>query len=112
MSQRPTAQLDQVSTLWSRHETYNSGEMCKSLTVLPFPCRYAKTSDEKELKRLTDIRTQIKDKENVFFDMEAYLPKKNGSVILFYFNNSSLTASFISQNYLILYVFISPLDCT
>lgn len=24
---------------------------------------------------------QIKDKENVFFDMEAYLPKKNGRVL-------------------------------
>lgn len=27
------------------------------------------------------MKTQIKDKENVFFDMEAYLPKKNGSVL-------------------------------
>ena len=42
------------------------------------PYRCAQTCDEKELKLMTDIKTQIKDKEHVFFDMEAYLPKKNG----------------------------------
>ncbi|KAI4816648.1 hypothetical protein KUCAC02_008964 [Chaenocephalus aceratus] len=38
----------------------------------------SKTCDEQELKLIADMKTQIKDKENVFFDMEAYLPKKNG----------------------------------
>uniref|UniRef100_A0A665W763 Transmembrane protein 120B n=1 Tax=Echeneis naucrates TaxID=173247 RepID=A0A665W763_ECHNA len=49
--------------------------------------RCAQSCDEKELELITDIRMQIKDKENVFFDMEAYLPKKNGSLI---FSLSSL----------------------
>lgn len=35
---------------------------------------------EKELELMRDIKTQIKEKENVFFDMEAYLPKRNGWV--------------------------------
>lgn len=54
-----------------------------SFLFLPFcfPYRCAQTCDEKELKLITDIKTQIKDKENVFFDMEAYLPKKNGRVL-------------------------------
>lgn len=46
------------------------------------PClcfhRCAQTCDEKELQLLTHIKTQIKEREHVFFDMEAYLPKKNG----------------------------------
>lgn len=55
-----------------------------SFLILPFCFRYrcAQTCDEKELKLITDIKTQIKDKENVFFDMEAYLPKKNGWELL------------------------------
>lgn len=47
--------------------------------TLPFLYRGAKTCDEKDLELITDIRTQIKEKENFFFDMEAYLPKRNGS---------------------------------
>lgn len=31
---------------------------------------------------ITDIKSQIKEKASVFFDMEAYLPKRNGSVLL------------------------------
>lgn len=50
------------------------------MNILSFCNRSAQASDEKELKLLTDIKTQIKEKENVFFDMEAYLPKRNGSV--------------------------------
>lgn len=52
------------------------------MIVLSFLHRCSKACDEKELKLITDIRTQIKDKQNVFFDMEAYLPKRNGSVLL------------------------------
>lgn len=40
--------------------------------------RCALTSDEKQSEELKDIQAQIKEKQNVFFDMEAYLPKKNG----------------------------------
>lgn len=47
---------------------------------VPSP-RCAQACDEKDLELLTDIKSQIKEKENVFFDMEAYLPKKNGSVL-------------------------------
>uniref|UniRef100_A0AAQ4QLU7 Transmembrane protein 120B n=1 Tax=Gasterosteus aculeatus aculeatus TaxID=481459 RepID=A0AAQ4QLU7_GASAC len=43
----------------------------------------SKTCDEKELEVITDIKSQIKEKASVFFDMEAYLPKRNGSVLLF-----------------------------
>lgn len=40
--------------------------------------RCALTSDEKQSEELKDIEVQIKEKQHVFFDMEAYLPKKNG----------------------------------
>ena len=47
--------------------------------VIPlFLHRSIQKCDEKELEVLKDIKIQIKEKENVFFDMEAYLPKKNG----------------------------------
>uniref|UniRef100_A0A3Q4GB46 Transmembrane protein 120B n=1 Tax=Neolamprologus brichardi TaxID=32507 RepID=A0A3Q4GB46_NEOBR len=51
----------------------------------------AQTCDEKELKLITDIKTQIKDKENVFFDMEAYLPKKNGLYLNLVLGNVNVT---------------------
>uniref|UniRef100_H2TK23 Transmembrane protein 120B n=1 Tax=Takifugu rubripes TaxID=31033 RepID=H2TK23_TAKRU len=42
----------------------------------------AQTCDEVASTLMGDLKTQIKEKENVFFDMEAYLPKKNGSTLL------------------------------
>uniref|UniRef100_A0A7N8YDZ6 Transmembrane protein 120B n=1 Tax=Mastacembelus armatus TaxID=205130 RepID=A0A7N8YDZ6_9TELE len=45
----------------------------------------------KEVKLITDIKTQIKDKENVFFDMEAYLPKKNGLYLNLVLGNVNVT---------------------
>uniref|UniRef100_A0AAY5KET1 Transmembrane protein 120B n=1 Tax=Esox lucius TaxID=8010 RepID=A0AAY5KET1_ESOLU len=42
-----------------------------------------KTSNEKEIELINDIQMQMKEKENVFFDMEAYLPKKNGLVFAY-----------------------------
>ncbi|XP_019937457.2 transmembrane protein 120B [Paralichthys olivaceus] len=50
-----------------------------------------KTCDEKDLKLITDIKTQIKDKENVFFDMEAYLPKRNGLYLNLVLGNVNVT---------------------
>uniref|UniRef100_A0A8C1KGT7 Transmembrane protein 120B n=1 Tax=Cyprinus carpio TaxID=7962 RepID=A0A8C1KGT7_CYPCA len=37
-----------------------------------------KTCNEKETEVINDLKVQIKEKQNVFFDMESYLPKKNG----------------------------------
>ncbi|XP_051540524.1 transmembrane protein 120B isoform X2 [Myxocyprinus asiaticus] len=37
-----------------------------------------KTCNEKESEVVNDLQVQIKERQNVFFDMEAYLPKKNG----------------------------------
>lgn len=61
--------------------------------------RSAQACDEVELNLIGDLKTQIKDKENVFFDMEAYLPKKNGCVNIFTpkaqcLNPAKLTFSF------------------
>lgn len=50
------------------------------IIVLPFAQRCVQSCEEKELELMRDIKTQIKEKENVFFDMEAYLPKRNGWV--------------------------------
>ncbi|KAM8743194.1 transmembrane protein 120B isoform 3-T3 [Acanthopagrus schlegelii] len=51
----------------------------------------AQSCDEKELELITDIKTQIKDKENVFFDMEAYLPKRNGLYLNLVLGNVNVT---------------------
>uniref|UniRef100_A0A8C5HGF9 Transmembrane protein 120B n=1 Tax=Gouania willdenowi TaxID=441366 RepID=A0A8C5HGF9_GOUWI len=51
----------------------------------------AQSCDEKELKVISDIKTQIKDKENVFFDMEAYLPKRNGLYLNLVLGNVNVT---------------------
>ncbi|XP_029024179.1 transmembrane protein 120B [Betta splendens] len=53
--------------------------------------RCAKACDDKDIKLITDIKTQIKDKENVFFDMEAYLPKKNGLYLNLVLGNVNVT---------------------
>uniref|UniRef100_A0A673MCD2 Transmembrane protein 120B n=1 Tax=Sinocyclocheilus rhinocerous TaxID=307959 RepID=A0A673MCD2_9TELE len=37
-----------------------------------------KTCNEKETEVINDLKVQIKERQNVFFDMESYLPKKNG----------------------------------
>uniref|UniRef100_A0A674CAQ1 Transmembrane protein 120B n=1 Tax=Salmo trutta TaxID=8032 RepID=A0A674CAQ1_SALTR len=54
-------------------------------------CKCTKTSDEKETELIKDIQMQIKDKENFFFDMEAYLPKKNGLYLSLVLGNVNVT---------------------
>ncbi|XP_061590190.1 transmembrane protein 120B [Cololabis saira] len=51
----------------------------------------ARACDEKELELISGIKTQIKDKENIFFDMEAYLPKKNGLYLSLVLGNVNVT---------------------
>uniref|UniRef100_A0A4W5QH07 Transmembrane protein 120B n=1 Tax=Hucho hucho TaxID=62062 RepID=A0A4W5QH07_9TELE len=62
----------------------------KDLRVL-FSYRCTKTSDEKEMELIKDIQMQIKDKEHFFFDMEAYLPKKNGLYLNLVLGNVNVT---------------------
>uniref|UniRef100_A0A4W5Q6S5 Transmembrane protein 120B n=1 Tax=Hucho hucho TaxID=62062 RepID=A0A4W5Q6S5_9TELE len=47
--------------------------------------------DEKEMELIKDIQMQIKDKEHFFFDMEAYLPKKNGLYLNLVLGNVNVT---------------------
>ncbi|KAG2470962.1 T120B protein, partial [Polypterus senegalus] len=56
-------------------------------------CKRTKNADELEIIR--NIECQIKERKNVFFDMEAYLPKKNGPDGLMYqmFRNQFLAFS-------------------
>ncbi|XP_062410074.1 transmembrane protein 120B isoform X2 [Sardina pilchardus] len=51
----------------------------------------ALTSDEKQSEQLKDIEGQIKEKQHVFFDMEAYLPKKNGLYLNLVLGNVNVT---------------------
>ncbi|XP_073169590.1 transmembrane protein 120B isoform X3 [Lepidochelys kempii] len=39
-------------------------------------CKHKSSPEESDL--IQQINTQIKDRQNIFFDMEAYLPKRNG----------------------------------
>ncbi|KAM9793436.1 transmembrane protein 120B isoform 3-T3 [Syngnathus typhle] len=47
--------------------------------------------DDKQTQVIADIQCQIKEKENVFFDMEAYLPKKNGLYLNLVLGNVNVT---------------------
>ncbi|XP_057675853.1 transmembrane protein 120B [Corythoichthys intestinalis] len=51
----------------------------------------ARECDEKQMPAVADIQSQIKEKENVFFDMEAYLPKKNGLYLNLVLGNVNVT---------------------
>ncbi|XP_037402829.1 transmembrane protein 120B isoform X2 [Pygocentrus nattereri] len=51
----------------------------------------AKTCDETDSAVINDLQAQIKEKQNVFFDMEAYLPKKNGLYLNLVLGNVNVT---------------------
>ncbi|KAK3522119.1 hypothetical protein QTP70_025257 [Hemibagrus guttatus] len=51
----------------------------------------AKTCDDKESLAINHLQAQIKEKQNVFFDMEAYLPKKNGLYLNLVLGNVNVT---------------------
>lgn len=80
VSERPALQLDQVSFLSFLFSLLNGNFGVKVVVVPSSVHRSAQTCDDLELNLIGDLKTQIKEKENVFFDMEAYLPKRNGSV--------------------------------
>lgn len=44
-------------------------------------CRCKPRASPEEFALIQEISTQIKERQNAFFDMEAYLPKKNGCVL-------------------------------
>lgn len=44
-------------------------------------CRCKAGASPEEFALIQEISTQIKERQNAFFDMEAYLPKKNGYVL-------------------------------
>uniref|UniRef100_A0A8D2Q700 Transmembrane protein 120B n=1 Tax=Varanus komodoensis TaxID=61221 RepID=A0A8D2Q700_VARKO len=44
-----------------------------------------------ELELIQQIKSQIKERQNVFFDMEAYLPKKNGLYLNLVLGNVNVT---------------------
>ncbi|XP_051777318.1 transmembrane protein 120B isoform X2 [Erpetoichthys calabaricus] len=52
-------------------------------------CKRTKNADELEIIR--NIECQIKERKNVFFDMEAYLPKKNGLYLNLVLGNVNVT---------------------
>uniref|UniRef100_A0A8D0CGP2 Transmembrane protein 120B n=1 Tax=Scleropages formosus TaxID=113540 RepID=A0A8D0CGP2_SCLFO len=51
----------------------------------------AKTSGPKEAEQIHAIQAQIKERQNVFFDMEAYLPKRNGLYLNLVLGNVNVT---------------------
>lgn len=80
--ERPALQLEQVSFLRFLFSLLN-GKTVDAIHVIKLVVpssvhRSAHTCDDGESDLIGDLKTQIKEKENVFFDMEAYLPKRNG----------------------------------
>lgn len=69
--------------------------------------RSAQTCDEVELNIIGDLKTQIKDKENVFFDMEAYLPKKNGCVQFFTTKGQCLNPAKLTFSFYVLRLYLN-----
>ncbi|XP_035391531.1 transmembrane protein 120B isoform X1 [Electrophorus electricus] len=53
--------------------------------------RYGKACDEQDSWMINHLQSQIKEKQNVFFDMEAYLPKKNGLYLNLVLGNVNVT---------------------
>uniref|UniRef100_A0A8B9LH32 Transmembrane protein 120B n=1 Tax=Astyanax mexicanus TaxID=7994 RepID=A0A8B9LH32_ASTMX len=51
--------------------------------------KYACDADQSEV--IADLQTQIKEKQNVFFDMESYLPKRNGLYLNLVLGNVNVT---------------------
>ncbi|ROL54127.1 Transmembrane protein 120B [Anabarilius grahami] len=50
-----------------------------------------KSCNEKETEVINDLQVQIKERQNVFFDMESYLPKKNGLYLNLVLGNVNVT---------------------
>lgn len=51
------------------------------LHVLPFRCKknhQTKDLSTEEMSAIKDMQDSIKERPDIFFDMEAFLPKKNG----------------------------------
>uniref|UniRef100_A0A8B9RL15 Transmembrane protein 120B n=1 Tax=Astyanax mexicanus TaxID=7994 RepID=A0A8B9RL15_ASTMX len=51
----------------------------------------AKACDADQSEVIADLQTQIKEKQNVFFDMESYLPKRNGLYLNLVLGNVNVT---------------------
>ncbi|XP_053130911.1 ion channel TACAN isoform X2 [Hemicordylus capensis] len=60
----------------------------KELSVALVDCKACVSSEEDSLQ---DIESLIKDRQNVFFEMEAYLPKKNGLYLSLVLGNVNVT---------------------
>ncbi|KAK6476463.1 transmembrane protein 120B-like isoform X1 [Huso huso] len=69
----------------SKHKK-NLGEINYSLRRCK---KEACTAEEREL--IQSVQTQMKERQNVFFDMEAYLPKKNGLYLNLVLGNVNVT---------------------
>ncbi|XP_048874939.1 transmembrane protein 120B [Brienomyrus brachyistius] len=83
--------LDELTNLQSLCSNSVSKQR-KSLRELEYNLRRClKTSDPKESEQIKAIQTQIKEKRHVFFDMEAYLPKKNGLYLNLVLGNVNVT---------------------
>ncbi|XP_041078498.1 transmembrane protein 120B-like [Polyodon spathula] len=65
----------------------------KNLGEIKYSLRRCKkelcTAEEREL--IQSVHTQMKERQNVFFDMEAYLPKKNGLYLNLVLGNVNVT---------------------
>uniref|UniRef100_A0A8C4ZAU7 Transmembrane protein 120B n=1 Tax=Gadus morhua TaxID=8049 RepID=A0A8C4ZAU7_GADMO len=82
-----------LEELTSLQSTCSSGisKQRKSLKDIRHSLNNIPKCDEKELEVLKDIKIQIIEKENVFFEMESYLPKKNGLYLSLVLGNVNVT---------------------
>ncbi|KAM3869648.1 transmembrane protein 120A-A-like [Diretmus argenteus] len=63
----------------------------RELTVLLEECKKCKTESPEEINAIDEIQDTIKDRQDVFFDMEAFLPKKNGLYLTLVLGNVNVT---------------------
>uniref|UniRef100_W5LN43 Transmembrane protein 120B n=1 Tax=Astyanax mexicanus TaxID=7994 RepID=W5LN43_ASTMX len=84
--------------LQETHKVYR--QKLEELTSLQAICSSSICKQRKGLKELrktlhkyviADLQTQIKEKQNVFFDMESYLPKRNGLYLNLVLGNVNVT---------------------
>uniref|UniRef100_A0A8C1KHG6 Transmembrane protein 120B n=1 Tax=Cyprinus carpio TaxID=7962 RepID=A0A8C1KHG6_CYPCA len=87
---------EEYQQLQETHKVYR--QKLEELTNLQAICSSAISKQRKGLKDLknkteviNDLKVQIKEKQNVFFDMESYLPKKNGLYLNLVLGNVNVT---------------------
>ncbi|XP_029028388.1 ion channel TACAN-like [Betta splendens] len=83
--------LDDISKLQNNCSTSISRQQKKLKEITHLVKQYSKVPSEEDAKNLHEITEKIKTRPNAFFEMEAFLPKKNGLYLSLVLGNVNVT---------------------